>query len=62
VRACLPVLAALILSGHIRKGDAIDVPLPHPEAWAQTVAYVYTGQSELTGAMKQNILQLGGRV
>ena len=62
VRAYLPVLAALLLSGHVHKGDIIDIPLPHPEAWTQTVAYVYTGQGNLNPAMKQNILQLGGKV
>ena len=62
MRSCLPVLAALILSGYIHKGDVIDIPLPHPRAWAQTVAFIYTGQGELTEAMKQNILQLGGKV
>jgi hypothetical protein len=61
-RLYLPVLAALMLSGHVRQGDIIDVPLPHPEAWSQTVAYVYTGQGELTEAMKQNILYLGGKL
>lgn len=50
-----------MLSGHVRTGDIIDLPMPHPEAWTQTVAYVYTGSGELTEAMKQNILHLGGR-
>ena len=62
MRAFLPVLAALILSGHIHKGDIIDMPLPYPEVWTRTVAYLYTGQGELTQAMKENILQLGGKV
>ncbi|AEO69991.1 9302b175-5bc5-44b2-9144-4febcefeff90 [Thermothielavioides terrestris] len=61
-RAFFPVLAALLYSGHIQKGDIIDLPLPYPEAWFQTVAHVYTGQGELTEAMKQNILYLGGKV
>ncbi|KAK4241821.1 hypothetical protein C8A03DRAFT_40787 [Achaetomium macrosporum] len=61
-RAFLPVLAALLYSGHIKTGDIINLPLPYPEAWVQTVAYVYTGQGELTEAMKQNILYLGGKV
>ncbi len=61
-RLHLPVLAALMLSGHIRGGDIIDLPMPHPEVWPQTVAYVYTGREELTHAMKLNILHLGGRV
>ncbi|KAF7888052.1 uncharacterized protein EAF02_002593 [Botrytis sinoallii] len=58
----LPVLAALMLSGHIRKGDSIDLPLPSPEAWVDTIAYVYTAQGEITLAMKENILFLAGRV
>lgn len=61
-RTSLPVLAALMVSGHVRKGDIIDLPMPHPEVWPQTVAHVYTGQVELTEAIKQNILYLGGRV
>lgn len=61
-RAFFPVLAALLYSGHIRPRDIIDLPLPHPEVWAQTVAHVYTGQGELTEAIKQNILYLGGKV
>ncbi|KUI58688.1 hypothetical protein VP1G_05955 [Cytospora mali] len=60
-RYYLPALAALMLSGHVRTGDTIDLPMPRPEAWTQTVAYVYTGSGELTEAMRQNILNLGGR-
>jgi hypothetical protein len=51
-----------MLSGHIREGDIVDLPMPHPEAWVQTVAHVYTGQGELTEAMKRNILYLAGKV
>ncbi|APA09514.1 hypothetical protein sscle_05g042840 [Sclerotinia sclerotiorum 1980 UF-70] len=58
----LPVLAALMLSGHIRKGDSIDLPLPSPKVWIDTIAYVYTGQGEVTLAMKENIVFLAGRV
>ncbi|KAM0283880.1 hypothetical protein ACHAQH_002262 [Verticillium albo-atrum] len=61
-RAHLPVLAALIVSGHVREGDVIDLPLPHPESWSNTVAYVYTGQGELTDAVRDNILHLAGKV
>ncbi|KAK4041577.1 hypothetical protein C8A01DRAFT_34418 [Parachaetomium inaequale] len=60
--AFLPVLAAFIFSKLIHKGDIVDLPLPYPKAWAQTVAYVYTGQGELTEAIKQNIVYLGGKV
>ncbi|KAK1752558.1 hypothetical protein QBC47DRAFT_363311 [Echria macrotheca] len=61
-RAYFPVLAALIYSGHIKPGDIIDLPLPRPEVWTQTVAYAYTGQGDLTEAIKQNIMYLGGKV
>lgn len=56
----LPVLAALMLSGHVRKGDSIDLPLPHPEAWPDVVAYIYTGGGSPTDAMKENIRYLAG--
>lgn len=49
-----------MLSGHIRKGDVIDLPLPHPEVWSQTVAWIYTGKGEVTSAIGENILYLGG--
>jgi hypothetical protein len=58
----LPVLAALMISGHVRKGDTVELPLPRPEAWKAAVAYIYTGQGEVTLAMRENILYLGGRV
>ncbi|KAK4170108.1 hypothetical protein QBC43DRAFT_485 [Cladorrhinum sp. PSN259] len=60
--AFFPVLAALLYSKHIQPRDIIDLPLPHPEVWGQTVAHVYTGQGELTEAIRQNILYLGGKV
>lgn len=61
-RAYFPVLAVILYSGHIEKGDIIQLPMPNPKAWARTVAYVYTGQGELTEAIKQNIEHLGGKV
>lgn len=61
-RSYLPVLAAILLSGHVREGDIIDVPLPHPKAWPQTVEYVYTDRGELSWAVRENILYLGGKV
>lgn len=51
-----------MLSGKVERGDTIDIPLPHPEAWQDTVSYAYTGEGELTNAMKQNILYLAGSV
>lgn len=61
-RSYMPALAALIASKKVPKDYIVDLPLPHPRAWQQTVAYTYTGQGELTDAIKQNILHLGGRV
>lgn len=56
----LPVLAALMLSGHVRKGDSIDLPVPHPTAWHEVITYIYTGSGILTSAVKENILYLAG--
>ena len=56
----MPVLVALMLSGHVKQGDIIDLPVPYPEAWPQTVAFVYTDQSDLTTAIRENINYLGG--
>ncbi|RYP19223.1 hypothetical protein DL767_009691 [Monosporascus sp. MG133] len=61
-RAHLPVLAALLASGHVREGDVVYLPLPHPEAWPQTARYVYTGQGEPTLAVRENIAYLAGKV
>ena len=51
-----------MLSGHVRRGDSIDLPLPRPEAWRDVVFYIYTGKGELSPAMKENILFLAGNV
>ncbi|KAF4978954.1 hypothetical protein FZEAL_4751 [Fusarium zealandicum] len=61
-RAYLPVVAAIILSELVRPGDTIELPLPHPRAWEDTVGYVYTGRVALTEPIRQNILYLGGKV
>jgi len=56
----LPILAAILLSGHVRKGDSIDLPMPYPESWPDVVAYIYTGRGILTTGMRENILYLAG--
>ncbi|KAI1766126.1 hypothetical protein GGR53DRAFT_487506 [Hypoxylon sp. FL1150] len=61
-RVYLPVVAALLTSGHVREGDIVYLPMPHAEAWPQTARYVYTGQGELTDAVRENILYLAGKV
>ncbi|KFY89065.1 hypothetical protein V500_05963 [Pseudogymnoascus sp. VKM F-4518 (FW-2643)] len=58
----LPILGAIMLSGYIRRGDTIDIPLPHPEAWSDTVAYVYTGAGTASDAIKANVAHLAGTV
>ncbi|KAI1454850.1 hypothetical protein F4805DRAFT_438160 [Annulohypoxylon moriforme] len=62
VRVYLPVVAALLVSGHVHEGDVVYLPMPHAESWPQTAQYVYTGQGELTEAIKENILYLAGKV
>ncbi|EJT78936.1 hypothetical protein GGTG_04028 [Gaeumannomyces tritici R3-111a-1] len=59
---CLPIIAALMISGHLRDEDRIELPMPHPEAWPNTFAYVAESQGELTDAVRKNILHLGGKV
>ncbi|KAL6829595.1 hypothetical protein J3E69DRAFT_380004 [Trichoderma sp. SZMC 28015] len=62
-RAQLPALAAIIMSGRVRRGDMIDLPLPHPQVWPETIAYVYTGEAQLlTEQTRENILYLGGKI
>ena len=60
-----PVLGLLMLSGHIRKGDQVDLPLPYPEAWSEAVIWAYTGQGpagDLSEGARANVLHLGGTV
>lgn len=62
-RAFLPSLAAIMMSALVRSGDRIDLPMPHPKAWVETAAYVYTGEEELlTATVKLNVEHLGGKV
>ena len=57
----LPALAAIILSNHAKAEDLIELPLPHPDAWPQTISYVYHSHGELTDHVRQNIEYLGGK-
>ncbi|KAM4058553.1 hypothetical protein HRG_006485 [Hirsutella rhossiliensis] len=62
-RAQLPVLAAIMLSDQVQSGSTIYLPMPHPKAWAETAAYVYTGEEQLLSKQaKANIWYLGGKV
>jgi hypothetical protein len=51
-----------MLSGHIRKGDTIDLPIPHPESWRDVVSYIYTGRGVVTASMAENMRFLAGNV
>lgn len=62
-RAHLPILASVMMSRQVRHGDTIELPVPHPEAWPETVAFVYTGEEELaTVPVRENIQHLGGKM
>jgi hypothetical protein len=49
-----------MLSGHVRKGDIIDLPIPHPESWKETVTYIYTGAQSPSPGVRENISYLAG--
>lgn len=51
------------MSNRVRRGDTIELAMPHPSAWPSTVAYVYTGERELLkDNVRENILYLGGKI
>lgn len=56
----LPVLAAQLLSCHVRKGDSIDLPVPCPEAWRDMIVSIYIGSGEITAGVKEDISYLAG--
>ncbi|CAG8980817.1 hypothetical protein HYALB_00003743 [Hymenoscyphus albidus] len=60
----LPILAALLFSSHVCKGDLIDLPIPHPGAWEEVLKWVYTGgnASEESEEVRENVAFLGGDV
>ncbi|KAJ6788024.1 hypothetical protein PWT90_08623 [Aphanocladium album] len=62
-RSHLPLLAAILMSTQVRIGDTIELPLPHPGAWAETLAWVYIGEEGLaTDKVRENVEYLGGRM
>ncbi|KAI9759306.1 MAG: hypothetical protein M4579_002435 [Chaenotheca gracillima] len=56
----LPLLAAVLLSGHILRGDTIELPLPHPSAWPNVVRWMYVFDTALDDEMRENISYLAG--
>ncbi|KAH7320009.1 hypothetical protein B0I35DRAFT_478302 [Stachybotrys elegans] len=62
-RGHLPALAAIMMNQQVKRGDRIELPVPQPDAWPDTIGYVYTGDPTLlTADAKQNILYLGGKI
>ncbi|KAL5606646.1 hypothetical protein BROUX41_003043 [Berkeleyomyces rouxiae] len=61
-RAYLPILASLMLSGHVSEKDDIEICLPCPDAWADTVSHVYTGLPKMNDKIRANSQHLGGRL
>lgn len=62
-RSQLPALAAVMLMDKVKRGDTIELAMPHPSEWPSTIAYVYTGERELlTKKVRENIWYLGGKV
>ena len=47
----VPLLGAILLSGFVRKGDTVEVPVPWPEVWGETVGVIYTGSSKEEGGV-----------
>ncbi|OLL24623.1 hypothetical protein NEOLI_004308 [Neolecta irregularis DAH-3] len=37
-----PILHSLLLSGHVKRGDILEIPLPYPEMWIAAVGWIYT--------------------
>jgi hypothetical protein len=61
-RAHTPALASVLMSDHVRTGDSLDLPVPFPQSWPQTVSYIYAGREEmLTDEVRLNIWYLGGK-
>ncbi|KAF8243826.1 hypothetical protein K440DRAFT_663872 [Wilcoxina mikolae CBS 423.85] len=60
----VPLLAAILLSGHVRKGDTVEVPVPHPGVWKAVMEWVYTGRGCVVDnrMLADNLQYLGARL
>jgi len=63
-----PILHSVLLSGHIKRGDTLEIPLLHPEMWIATVGWIYTrrfapwpnmDQEEVYKKVMENVQFLG---
>ena len=55
----VPLLGAVLLSGFAQKGDTIEVPVPWPEVWEETVVGIYLGGGLVVEKVKANLEFLG---
>jgi len=58
----MPILAAILLSGYVRKGDVIDLPVPRPDVWALTMNFIYTHKGPMSTGIRENIEYFAGIV
>lgn len=57
-----PLLGAILLSEFVQKGDTVEVPVPWPEVWEETVVAIYTGAAQrdnIAGRVRANLMFLG---
>ncbi|KAF8446955.1 hypothetical protein BGX38DRAFT_1192332 [Terfezia claveryi] len=57
----VPLLGAILLSGFAQKGDTVEVPVPWPEVWEETVVGIYLGGGLVAEKVKDNLEFLGCR-
>ena len=51
-----------MLSGHVLKGDTIELPLPKPDAWPAVLRWMYLGDVEVSTDMMEDIVHLAGNL
>lgn len=57
-----PILGRLLLSGHVMKGDMIEIELPHPHLFYDVMHWMYTGKmGQKEKEIKECIDTLWGR-
>lgn len=62
-RAQVPILASFLMSPLVKRHDIIELPVPYPESWSETVAFLYTGEDSLVSAeVRSNVRHLGGKI
>ncbi|RPB20157.1 hypothetical protein L211DRAFT_570836 [Terfezia boudieri ATCC MYA-4762] len=57
----VPLLGAILLSGFAQRGDTVEVPVPWPEVWEETVVGIYLWGGLVAEKVKHNLEFLGCR-